>query len=346
MDGFYQDLPGWIDDPTLGEHDVNHGRKDGGRGSILFKPTEKLSVRLTAFGQETLNHGTPYVDYNPATLQPIQDLAQHRLINDRLDFQYQNYNGTIHYDAGPVTFISSTSYSIFDTYDFGDVSPLYGPLFTGAFGQTLGASLEDDTHLKKFSQEIRLASPSAQRLEWQVGAFYTRETAALDENLSAFDPATRTTPAGLLGLEVPILNSIYTEWAGFGNLTLHLSRAFDIQAGGRYSSNSQTATETVTGPLVGPGFTFSTPSSGDSFTWSVAPRWHLNPDTMIYARIATGFRPGGPNDLPVAAPPSVPREYGPDRTVNYEIGARTALLDHRLSIDVDAFYIDWKDIQL
>jgi outer membrane receptor protein involved in Fe transport len=67
---------------------------------------------------------------------------------------------------------------------------------------------------------------------------------------------------------------------------------------------------------------------------------------MVYARIATGYRPGGPNDLPFDAPASVPRTYQADKTTNYELGTRTDLLDRTLSIDVAAFLVDWKDIQL
>jgi outer membrane receptor protein involved in Fe transport len=32
--------------------------------------------------------------------------------------------------------------------------------------------------------------------------------------------------------------------------------------------------------------------------------------------------------------------------VNYEIGYKSTLLDHRLTLDLSAFYIDWKDVQL
>jgi outer membrane receptor protein involved in Fe transport len=42
----------------------------------------------------------------------------------------------------------------------------------------------------------------------------------------------------------------------------------------------------------------------------------------------------------------VPQEYGADKTVNVELGVRSTQLDGRLSIDVAAFHVDWKDIQL
>ena len=144
-----------------------------------------------------------------------------------------------------------------------------------------------------------------------------------------------------------VLDSTYKEWAGFANLTYHFNSQFDIQAGGRYSSNEQSATQSISGnPLLTGASSFTTPSKGNVFTYSFAPRWHVDKDTMVYGRLATGYRPGGPNAQPPTAPPDVPREYGADKTINYELGVRSTQLDGRLSIDVAAFHVDWKDIQL
>jgi len=57
--------------------------------------------------------------------------------------------------------------------------------------------------------------------------------------------------------------------------------------------------------------------------------------------LASGYRPGGPNTAL-----GVPREFSPDRTRNYELGAKSILLDGRLTVDASVYYIDWKDIQL
>jgi outer membrane receptor protein involved in Fe transport len=67
---------------------------------------------------------------------------------------------------------------------------------------------------------------------------------------------------------------------------------------------------------------------------------------MVYARLATGYRPGGPNVLPPNAGPEVPHEYNSDRTTNVELGLRSTLDEGHLSVDLAAFHVDWKDIQL
>ena len=71
-----------------------------------------------------------------------------------------------------------------------------------------------------------------------------------------------------------------------------------------------------------------------------------NDNTTVYARIAKGYRPGGPNAVSPLAPNAVPREFGPDTTTNYELGLKTQTDDRMLTAELTAFLIDWDDIQL
>ncbi len=65
---------------------------------------------------------------------------------------------------------------------------------------------------------------------------------------------------------------------------------------------------------------------------------------MVYGRVASGYRPGGPNAL--CNDVEIPCQYKPDKTVNYEIGAKGNVLDRALSYDLSVYYIDWKDLQV
>src|SRR4029077_10842995 len=161
--------------------------------------------------------------------------------------------------------------------------------------------------------------------------------------LSAADPATILAPA-VGGAIVP---GDYKETSYFADITYHFTTALDLELGGRGTNvkqNSQVTTFCCV--LYGPT---TTPfpalfSSQSSTTWSVAPRWHINEDPLAYARVSTGFRPGGPN-LPTPTLPNPP-VFKSDSTKNYEIGIRTDLFDKTFSIDMAVFYIDWKDIQI
>jgi outer membrane receptor protein involved in Fe transport len=340
--GFEQYLPGYIDDPSIGELGINSAHKDGGRASLLLQPTDKFSIRLTAFAQEILRSGSSYEDVNAVTLAPAYgDLIQSRGVNDKNDFKYQNYNATVSWDLGLLNLLSTTTYGVLDTKSLSDE--------TAVFGAPIDE--QNNSHLGRFTQEVRLTSAPSDRFEWLVGGYYTSERGYLQQALNFITSSSGTIAPGGAGVETVYLPSSYREYAGFGDVTVHFTKQFDVQLGGRYASNQQDAVENVGGPLVPPpGLHFETPSKNDVFTYSVAPRWQIDPNTLIYARVATGFRPGGPNVLPPGVPTTgvgaVPHQYSSDSTTNYEVGFRSALFQRRLSIDIVPFYIDWRNIQL
>ncbi len=79
ISGYYDDLPGYINDTGSGQHQVNEGRKSGGRASFLVAPTSDLSFRLTAVLENSSYDGSNLVDIDPVTLKPLYgSLAQQR----------------------------------------------------------------------------------------------------------------------------------------------------------------------------------------------------------------------------------------------------------------------------
>ena len=354
ISGFDQDVPGYINDPSRGRKQINDGHKEGGRFSMLAQPVDELSIRFTATSQQSKYNGANYYDGDPLTLQPVHgELTQERFVDQPSSFKYENYNLTVDWNAGPFSILSTTSYGILSSDLVTDATndilapptTTLGDALTGAIGIPLGGYEDNNVGLKKFTQEVRISSPATDTFEWQVGGYFTRESGALIQNLIAFTlPDGGPTP--LPTLEIVGLTSTYKEWAAFADVTYHFNSLFDLQAGGRWSKNEQEASESITGALVPVPQIFSTPSSGNIFTWSVAPRFHFDANNLLYARVATGYRPGGPNVLPPAAPPDVPREYFADKTLNFEVGERSTLLEGRLSVDVAAFYVRWTNVQL
>jgi outer membrane receptor protein involved in Fe transport len=134
--------------------------------------------------------------------------------------------------------------------------------------------------------------------------------------------------------------------AVFADFTYHFTTAFDLALGGRYSHTDQSSNvQLACCVLFGPATDFpAIDTSEHSTTWSVAPRFHLSQDSMLYARYSTGYRPGGPN-LPTPTLPNPP-PLAPDSTRNYELGFKSDLLNHRFSFDIAVFDIDWTDVQI
>ncbi len=346
---FDRDDPGYIQDPTLGRHDVNDTRVYGGRLSALWNVTSKLSVELTATLQNLKGFGSPSTDVDLTTLQPLYGkYIQQRYITELLDSRYRVYSADVRWDLGFATLTSSTSYNTLLNYHNGDDTVALGGLLSGAFGiPNFGVNEPESINQNRFTQEIRLASNPGTRLEWQVGVYYDHERGNQDQAYSPFDTLTGATIA-LPSLAAVTLRSRYTEYAGFGNLTYHFTPQFDIMGGVRFSGNTQHYTQGEGGILAGGPTSYDVAHSSDtSTTFLVTPEYKFDANNMVYLRIASGYRPGGPNALaPAALASNVPTSFQPDTLINYEVGYKASLFERRLSVDLSVFYIDWSDVQL
>jgi outer membrane receptor protein involved in Fe transport len=225
-----------------------------------------------------------------------------------------------------------------------DATDVYGtalPLLTDGLIAPGISTFAVDLGLDKYTQAFRLSSPTGQKLEWLVGAFYTHEKSTNRQLVTVTDMARQPIPMFTPSLADISLPTSYEEFAAFGDLTYHFNDQFDVLLGARYAHNKQSFRELATGSIV-PPTDLPGGSSEGVFTWVVSPRWHVTHDAMVYARVATGYRPGGPNPLLGDAPAS----FNADKLTNYEVGAKTEFLEHRAIVDLAAFYIDWSKIQL
>ncbi|HWK50826.1 MAG TPA: TonB-dependent receptor, partial [Steroidobacter sp.] len=82
------------------------------------------------------------------------------------------------------------------------------------------------------------------------------------------------------------------------------------------------------------------------FNPKAALRWFANDNATLIASYAQGFRFGGINGFSLEPAIPVPFTFGSDEIDNYELGLRTTWLNRRLTADVTAFYIDWKNLQI
>jgi outer membrane receptor protein involved in Fe transport len=82
--------------------------------------------------------------------------------------------------------------------------------------------------------------------------------------------------------------------------------------------------------------------------------WRPTDHTTIYGTFSQGFRPGGfnrtfSNILPDTngTPQYIrPNGYAPDKLTNWELGLKTDLLDHKVQLNLSAYYMDWKNVQI
>jgi iron complex outermembrane recepter protein len=356
-----------IVDGTLVDDELNGTDVTGGRIAALLEPSETFSLDLTVHYQDIDSDNQSTFEVDPLTLEPLYGgLVASRYHNEPNDIEYRLYSATLDWDLGGATLQSVTSYSEF-THDLVldsavvDVVGLGAPtaqLLTLAYstpGTTdtlLSGILAQVTETDKLTQEFRLVSPESEKFEWLLGAYYTDEDSGIHQDLLAVEPGTNDPVADIPTVADLNINSAYEELALFGNATWHVTDRFDVSFGARWSDNDQDAEQLALIQLPDfllPGgmleLNFEGLQSSESpFTWSFSPHYELTDTTSTYLRIATGFRPGGPNVLPPGAP--APATYDSDEVTNYELGLRTGNATGSFTLDLAAFFLDWEDIQL
>ena len=233
----------------------------------------------------------------------------------------------------------------------------------------------------QLSEELRITSTAPGPLQWVAGYFYQDLHSQFNQYVISPEagPVVGNPPWMFLAFQPQVI----TQNAVFGDLTWQLSPQFNVEAGLRhyhYSlSNSDTeygvfAPNAALGNGVPYSASFSNEASGTlpEFTAS----YKITPDDMVYAKASKGIRIGGANNPAPAQPvgssnafavavecglqekvlltntcsPNVflqtPTTFKSDTLWSYELGWKSSFLEHRMFVDLDAYYEKWSNPQL
>ncbi|HEX7944069.1 MAG TPA: TonB-dependent receptor [Phenylobacterium sp.] len=351
VSGFDRRDPGYID--LIGPRpvkDVNETKVYGGRIALSARLTDTVRVDLSVIGQDTETGGPNVRDVNLTTLKPIYgDLVQQRFAREPAEVRLRVYNAKATADLGAVSLLSSTTYQTFKVKGEGDASGSFGaalgPLV--GLGSNLGVRTRQQTKTERFSQEFRAdAKALDDKLDLQLGLYFTHEN---DGNrIPNFDTFLKPTGAllPLPQLAIASIVSRYTEYSAFASATYRFTDDFDVLGGIRYADDHQHYLQDYAGLLIGARRVNIGQEKGHIFTYLLSPRFRFNEHTMVYARLATGYRAGGPNAVP---PPSVviaPDTFDPDKLTSIEAGYKADFFDRTLTVDAAVFYTDWNHIQI
>lgn len=348
ISGFTRRDPGYVDNILTGQRYANQADAGGGHVSFLWRPTEALTLKLGALVQNIDGEGTPAVDTNIHLQPTLGDLQQARIRGtEQYTSEVRLYTATLRVRFAELEFTSVTGYGTNKYIQLGDSTLGYGSTAQDIFGVS-GSGDGNDFKTDKFSQEFRFGSHGGGVVDWLVGGFYTRENTPADQYIAAVDPLTGAVPGRLEDFYYP---NTLSEYAVFGDVTFRPAERFDIQFGGRESWDRQVYNETDSGPLTLDYYGASSPfvnptehTKGNAFTYLVTPQLRLSDKLMLYARLTSGYRVGGPNANAIVS--NAPVEFAPDRTYNYEVGAKGDLFDRALTFDASVYYLTWKQIQL
>lgn len=358
--------------------DVNDGDRTGIRVSMLWEPTEQLSITPRVVYQNLTTNGFPREDVynilgNPyMTTQPAVNIGsreQYTQQGEGIDDDFGLADLKVEYDLGPLSVSSITSYTHRMLTVTRDASQLAGSVTYDVFGEVpqvrITAPLLDRTHLNVTSEELRLSSNGKQTIDWLVGGFFQHIDRHYGQDLPEPGYDALNANAGYpLGPNPPGLtdttfysdvNYTQKQYAAFGEATWHLTDQYSATAGLRYYKFIEDRVLIYEGV-----FAAATPPGGvpgEVNSDGVSPRviltYKLDEDAQFNAQFSKGFRLGGINDpinLPLCSPQDK-LEFGgqgnwqDETTKNYELDGKFRFLDRKVTLNVAAYYTDIHDLQ-
>jgi iron complex outermembrane receptor protein len=350
------------------------------RGKLLFYPTERLRVLLTAdyfrsktrqrpyiLAQISPNLGAAQIGFeNGATTFPTaiatgtavgnnliallnQDLNTSSIKNPANSFaKTYTYTGTAAYETGYGEIKIVNGYRRVRGANGLDLD---GTPFT-LLGPGAGVDFNGFQRIHQYASELQTTGRALDdRLDFAAGLFYFHE-AGRDTARTQSVPAVAGSPTVFNRFDGQINHD---SKGVYGQTTWHVTDALGITGGLRYSSetkaltirnrreaNPTTFTCTVAGTML-PECALSRKDKFSSLSYTFGVDYKVSEDVMVYAKTAKGFRSGGQNLRATAATNFIP--FGPEKAFSYEAGFKSELFDRRVRLNVAAYYTRINGIQ-
>jgi iron complex outermembrane recepter protein len=363
-----------IDNADRVEKNFNDADTVGIRGALRFDINENWTITPQLVAQKMKAHGSTGVDpnvgnpdfgYDPSTA----DLAVKHFYPESSDDHWYQAALTVEGKIGNFDLTYAFSHmkrdvdSEADYADYGfwyDSLAGYGAYFYDNNGDLINPSqyIQATDGYKRTSHELRISSPSGNRLRMTAGLFWQQQSHDIFQRYKVDD----------LADDIEVNGWSDTIWltaqqrkdgdkAVFGELAFDLTDSLTVTGGMRWFRNNNSLKGFFG---YGDGFSGSTGVSqcfsNEQFHGApcvnvdksaresdsigrVNLTWQINDTKMVYATWSEGYRPGGINRRSTLPP------YQSDFLTNYELGWKTSWADNKLVFNGALFREEWDDFQ-
>ncbi|MFJ5446963.1 TonB-dependent receptor [Methylobacillus methanolivorans] len=356
INGLWADYDGNVKNVLGGR--LNGYEREGARAKFLLTPNEDLDITLIA----DYTHGTntiasvPYQSRDAAfnqAISPVQASKGNRTVRsdgkNEITDTNQGISAQVDWRINDYTLTSITAFRTWDNTQNTSSSPIGNNYdlsrITTAYPATRDRGTVDS---KQFSQEIRLASPKEQFLEYVAGIYYLKSKT--DEVYQR--NATTLAGANLVGRsDYGVENDSISL---FGESTLNFTPELRGILGLRYT-HDDLSFDHIRNSNVPSGIQAAVRSSqplrkgttsASEYSGRLGAQYDLSKDVMTYATYSRGYKGpaynvffnmfDGNNDTNALAP---------ETANSFEIGLKSAWLDNRLIFNAAAFYTKYKNYQ-
>lgn len=288
---------------------TNDAKSRAARVKLLYKPSEDLSVLL---GVETLKLGGvgsgAVHGYSVEPADPYQAVpAPGQSDSYRGNKYWAQVDGNVGF--GLLTAVVSTADAHNKQYVPAGTSPANDD------GQ-------DPKSLTQNSLEVRLSSPATSALKWLLGAYY------YDNDLQVLQLSNN--PGS-----VPVhQHTTARSKAVFGNISYPLAAGLRVIAGLRHSTDDKSFASDNFAPAADFAASFKRVDG------KLGVEMDTGPQSMVYATLSTGYRPGSWSQTPPYDPVKM-------ETLNaLELGSKNQFMNNRMRVNGSLYYYDYKNYQI
>ncbi len=330
----------------------------GVRMHYLYKPTDDFSFALIGnFSRNKLEGPSIFTPVRSVT--PIYQAAIAACgITASQENQYVCHDFDEHNTTDIYTLSAEFNFNAFGheitsitSYSKTEIGPWNWQIMGMSFPRLLEIrSSGQETSSDRYTTDFRIASPKGQKVEYIVGLWYNGSERSQD----AIAYSEMRVPYPTF---VPYVPPIYSygnlnegtnkNYAVYGNADIHLTEAFKLFAGARFSRydlwtsaiNMQT-----TGPLP-VGFETIASLEEDYFSYRLGGQYDINKDWMFFINTTNAVKTPVVSEPPFTNPNALPKIVKAEISTNYEAGVKGKLFNNKMAIESNIFYTTLEDFQ-
>ncbi|MGI3746664.1 MAG: TonB-dependent receptor [Janthinobacterium lividum] len=328
--------------------EVNGYNHKGARGKLEFTPNE--DVKLTVIGDYMQSHddtpnGVISQSLTPAfanALSPVRASHDNRdLVSDyrsHVDDINKGLSAQLDWNLGDYTLTSITAWRGWHNTQWQDGDRLAN--ISAAFPATAD---KGDLDFNQYSQELRLASPKGQFLEYVGGLYYMHGKDDETYRRTLITPTATNTG-------IADYSTTSDSYAVFGESTLNFTSAFRGIAGLRWTHDDleydhrrvSTSATTVSG--IQPGTSSSGSVDEDGWSGRLGVQYDLSDSVMAYLTYSRGYK-GPAYNVFFNMQPRDTGALKPETSNNWELGIKATSWNHRLTTNVAVFHSEYSNYQ-
>jgi len=331
--------------------------RNGGRAKLEVTPSDSLRALLTVDylqSRDTTPNGVlsstsvTYPDRitaNPAlagAVAPVVAWSGNRTIdaniNTQVDDQNGGLSGQVDWTVGGHTLTSITAYRWWNNQQYQDNDRISSTLYNQIVDY-------GELSFDQISQELRVASPKGQRIEYVAGLYYLR---AVDEE--TYQRNTWAAASGVSNYGKASYGTESTNASAFGEATINLTPDFRAIAGLRLIHAEIGYHHQRTASAAAPGISASSSYTSDSssdlgYSDRFGLQYDVTSNATTYATYSHGYKGPAYNVFFNMVPATQGAVLKPETSNSFEIGVKAKGFDDRARLDVALFHTTFDNYQ-